>query len=1245
MKILAIRGKNLASLSSEFCVDFQAEPLSSAGLYAITGPTGSGKSTLLDALCLALYEKTPRLTRAGARGEKIPDVGDSSIGPADARTILRRGANEGFAEVDFVGSDGIPYRARWSVRRARNRAVGNLQPSEITLLRLTDNQALGDHTKTETLKLIESCIGLNFDQFTRAVLLAQNDFALFLKSSDDDRAELLQTLTGTNTFTLISMQSFARAKAENEELNRIDQQLADQAPMADETRAVRVMESAAQDALVNVIEQQKAASEGHLRWCRQWTQIQASEAEATSKLDQANAAKAQASDRVGQLSRIEAVQPARALRAEADRLQHEATRGASTLKESEAQLTQATKVAGERKQQLAMANGQLQITEKARAEAQPRIDQARALDALIAALAPACQAAVKSRDDAKQALGQEEARHTQLQQDHTQARTSLQTCERWLDAHPQLRPLADGWLRWETLLELSSSQLGEHRKTAGEVAQLTTTEGALKTSIEKARAGHAAHISEYKAAADKLAALIKALAAFNPDEMARSRQTLEIHRDHLASAAQLWRTISEQQQRLQQWEVEKQTHIATLDQLDTQLRQLAAEKPAAEQELAGAEKSQRIAELAASKSVEQMRATLETDSPCPVCGSTTHPYAEHNPQLESVLKGLREERDRALKILTGIAERTAAEAARKQGLQKQLAQLEKDIAVAMAVLQTTRQQWVDHPLSGEIASAAEVDRVAWLSERQVTLKSDLDLLGKKEAGYREAVRQRDAVQEVVTKVKSTMDTAQSKVSELDLEYQKTEQFRQTAQHRLSGIEQKMQVAQADLDAAFPDLGWREVWMANPDGFVSQCRSEVEAWKQQQKQVVDLISQINSLAAAIVAAGEACDKAARHFKTQTDQCAHHEDDLHAKQANRQTLFDGKPIAEVEAELNSAIETAKSGAAQLLADSQKADADHARLNEAVRQTQGQLEKNQAALESASQKLDTWLQAFDAGRGADSSLSMDGLKALLAFEPEWIVSERLALQALANDIATAEAVLREYRKARTEHEAGKPSDDSVDVIQEAITRISAELEAAKELHASLKLELAQDEARRQKSLSLMAEIEKQAAKTRVWSQLSDLIGSADGKKFRNFAQQLTLDILLGYANRHLESLSRRYRLERIKDSLGLLVVDQDMGDEVRSVHSLSGGESFLVSLSLALGLASLSSHRVRVESLFIDEGFGSLDADSLRIAIEALDNLQAQGRKVGVISHVQEMTERIGTRIQVNRLAGGQSRVVVT
>lgn len=214
----------------------------------------------------------------------------------------------------------------------------------------------------------------------------------------------------------------------------------------------------------------------------------------------------------------------------------------------------------------------------------------------------------------------------------------------------------------------------------------------------------------------------------------------------------------------------------------------------------------------------------------------------------------------------------------------------------------------------------------------------------------------------------------------------------------------------------------------------------------------------------------------------------------------------------------------------------------------------------------------------------------------------------------------------------------------LQSLLRNLNEQRQQIQQEYSHHQLVFAQDEARHQQAKDLIASMQGQEAQTRLWAQMNELIGAADGKKFRNYAQQITLDVLLAYANQHLHQLSRRYRLQRVADTLALMVIDQDMGDEQRSVHSLSGGESFLVSLALALGLASLSSNRIKVESLFIDEGFGSLDADTLRIAMDALDSLQAQGRKVGVISHVQEMTERIATRVVVQRIAGGSSSVGV-
>jgi exonuclease SbcC len=320
---------------------------------------------------------------------------------------------------------------------------------------------------------------------------------------------------------------------------------------------------------------------------------------------------------------------------------------------------------------------------------------------------------------------------------------------------------------------------------------------------------------------------------------------------------------------------------------------------------------------------------------------------------------------------------------------------------------------------------------------------------------------------------------------------------------------------------------------------------------------------------------------------------------------------------------------------------------RCEEAARQSKQQLAQEQQALGNTQTALDEWLLEFNQRTRQASGapdLVLAELQNLLGTTQADIAKERKFLQDLKSQVSASQAVLATRRQSLSDHESLKAASGSAEALQAElqVTADDLDKETAKVTTASMAI--ARDGERSLASASLVEELGRQEEVTLVWLQLGDLIGSADGKKFRNFAQQLTLDILLGYGNRHLQSLSSRYRVLRVKNSLGLLVVDQDMGDEVRSVHSLSGGESFLVSLAMALGLASLSSHRVKVESLFIDEGFGSLDADSLRVAMDALDSLQAQGRKVGVISHVQEMTERIGTRVQVQREAGGLSRIVV-
>lgn len=450
------------------------------------------------------------------------------------------------------------------------------------------------------------------------------------------------------------------------------------------------------------------------------------------------------------------------------------------------------------------------------------------------------------------------------------------------------------------------------------------------------------------------------------------------------------------------------------------------------------------------------------------------------------------------------------------------------------------------------------------------------------------------------------------------------------------------------------------------------------WLARHTEAADLAQRLHTLATQLTGLQQQATQAQALLSEHTQTHARLQQQWQQLNTQRQALFNGQPANAVEASLTRQQQQAHSHWQQASDQHRQTELALASAAASQQHARQQLDALETQAEDARLSLDDWLASFNEHHRSDPSgqdpssqshpgqdqsgqnlsgpapdsaapppLNHQSLAKLLATTPEWMAAEHAALQQLVADTAQAHTVLATHRDNLQTHatDPGRPADYlTPEALQAELHSLAQRKTAANGLLAAASLALAQDDQRQSDARQLQAAHASQAAKERVWAQLGELIGSADGKKFRNFAQQLTLDILLGYANLHLKDLARRYRLERIRDSLGLLVVDQDMGDEVRSVHSLSGGESFLVSLALALGLASLSSHRVRVESLFIDEGFGSLDAEALQVAMDALDKLQSLGRKVGVISHVQDMTERISTRVQVRRMAGGLSRVVV-
>ena len=1250
MKILAIRGKNLASLSSEFEIDFQSEPLASAGLYAITGATGAGKSTLLDALCLALYERTPRLTKATGKGESLPDVGDNSITPSDPRTLLRRGATEGFAEVDFVGSDGVAYRSRWNVRRSRNKAGGKLQNSEITLTRIHDGQVLGDHRKTETLRQIEALVGLNFDQFTRAVLLAQNDFAAFLKASDDERAELLQTLTGTETFSQISIQAFARMKSEKDKLEQLQTQLKDLVRLSPELRADKEQQRKLHADSVLALGEQKAVIEGHLRWHQHWDQLKAAEAQARQRLAAATAELFSAEPRHAHLALVEQVQVARPLWVEAQRLMGSVAAVEKTLAENQTALAAASLQVTTQTELHQTAKQRVLDAEATKTQAQPALDQAKALDASILTLLPRFEAAKKAQQDAQQHLQTQQSLQTEVDKKLAQARSDLSAIDTWLGEHVSLQPLSENWQLWETLFDQAKGHLAAKVKAAEEIQTLTTKSQVLTDSVAQAEAGLSVATSQSVSAAKKLLSLTQACASLNIDQLVQDKKTQEVRRDHLQTATQHWQKRLELQNQQAKLQGQQQLQLEMLAQSAQTLLEGGKAQPLLEQDHHSAEQSLSLAQLAASKGAEALRANLQADHPCPVCGSVDHPYAgDHSPVVDAMLQSLQCQVKDKRKALDELRQRLTAAHVNQTTAKKISEQLTSDLARLDTENQGLMASWNTHVLRFELDALVESERSQWLALQLELTKTHLAQLNQQEDAYRAQLQAKDAAQLALDLAKTAVDRAREVLNLTEREHSTTTESIRTAKAQLDQVTGQLDQLQAQLDGGFVGQAWRQSWHQDPAAFVDQCRENATAWSARQQQKVNLVRAIEASQIESHGCATACLQATQQLKLQSGQRAGAEADLQAYRDQRNTLFGGKPVAEVEVSFNDTIDAAKQTQAQVQTAWQQALADATRWQESVRQSGMQLGKDRASLARADAQLAAWLAAFNSqespqGRAQAQELTLDALETLLEIPSEWHAAERDALQQLKLAVETAQAVLTARQQTLGQHESARATPEEASVLQQNLAQTVQELEAATEALSNLRLELSRDDDRLKASESLRLAIDQQSATAKVWAQLSDLIGSADGKKFRNFAQQYTLDILLGYGNSHLQSLTRRYRLQRIEDTLGLLVVDQDMGDEVRSVHSLSGGESFLVSLALALGLASLSSHRVKVESLFIDEGFGSLDADSLGVAMDALDNLQALGRKVGVISHVAEMTERIGIRVQVTRMAGGESRIIV-
>ena len=1183
----------------------------------------------------------PRYNQAKESGIEIHDVIGTKISQGDVRGILRDGTGEGMAEVGFVGVDGSNYRATWRVRRARGKADGKIQAYETELFNSSMNLPFPGN-KTEILPEIQRLVGLTFEQFTRSILLAQGDFTAFLKANKDEKSSLLEKLTGTHIYSDISTRIFERFRKEEQELRDLNLRREGIQVLSGEEIGVLELEKAALEDPMARMDNSVRELNREAQWHQQHSILVLGVSEAKSTLEQAEAKKNAVSEREHTLSRIDQVQEARVT---ANALT-DARSVEMKLKEGIDKLnTDIDKISLQQVSASTLfdeAETSLQKSTKEKQEALPLLAEARRLDIVleerekqILNLTKQVEGSKKKHDDFAILLDTKRKVKLELALD-------IESLVSWISQNQDRQPIAENY-------KLIISKLNDEQQVLEKVASISSeissgkmqiTEATAKiTELDKQISEKNEKLTQQKA---DIEAEETALADFNINQTIEEKESIDTNMVEAKESHGHWRLLysnmadyGEIENRLSKDRDAIIVKEELLKQTTEQVLILSVKK---ETSLKLFEK----ARLEAAGDVKSLRAQLQPGNACPVCGSEHHPYADHSPEVDAILNSIKAEHDENekayhehLSIQIGLKESIAT-------LATSITDQSLLAGTKEASVRQLKETWASYSASKESSNIPANEVGQWFDERIDSLTVNQKALHSKIQAYNSRRDGLEIKKTVVTDLESVIKVAENNKKDFERTIRSSTELTERAIAQNREALSQISAIESEIGRYFTGGGWVIQYKANPETFIQQLISFSVTWESNHK-TLDAKQQSKELLGREISGVESqLENSVEELGVQEGRLSELEVVLNGLKIDRSEILGGEQANVIEVRHDSAIATFTNSVKE-----QRSKVDELTINIAKLTTQRsdadtQLTQAAQKIERLSEEFAKWLDNFNR-RNSVEMVWGDILK-LLEFSHEWMDSERNALQAVADGLMRSVSILKERENALQNHASGRLSDRSLEAINEAITTVSAQLSSSRTRSNEISFILRDNAQNNQRIGELLTQITAKSELFNNWSKLNEIIGSADGKKFRQIAQEYTLDVLLGYANVHLQSLSSRYAIQRISESLGLQVVDFEMGNEIRTVFTLSGGESFLVSLALALGLASLSLNRMRVESLFIDEGFGSLDPNTLSIAMDALERLHNQGRKVGVISHVQEMTERIPVQIRVKKLSSGRGKVEV-
>jgi len=1297
MRLIELRLKNLNSLKGEWHIDFSDSAFINEGIFAITGQTGAGKTTILDAICLALYGETPR----------IASISKSS------NEVMTRQTAECFAEV-VIDLNGSHYRCRWGQRRAYGKSDGNLQDATHEIAKLNSDPSkeaeILESKLSRTRDKIIELTRMDFQQFTRSILLAQGSFSAFLKAKSDERADILEKITGTDIYATISEHVHEKKRSEEEILSKLQFGLdgltlldsEQEAELKQTLKTQQTAQSEQQQVLNQLYEQ--------ISWLDTVSELQQ---KLTIYDNELIAAQQAQQDFIPDAVRLDAANKALELDSQYSQLTYhrdtvknlndEQLALSDNILTQQADFEQAAIKLDTANKLSERSNNALQVT-------LPILAQVRALDADINQQTHSLTDNTLRKDNLATNIGrltQEINSHNVLQ---TTSKEQLVSIDTFLNMHHELNDLDtdiatfnNNCSRLKALLQDNTSLATDRMSARQQANQL---QAALEKFNEQQAADKAA-MSDTRTQLEMLQQQRAQLIADKPLSQMRVEQEqidqINTTIEHVSSKVQ--RVAELDQERRQ---IEKALPIISKELVESSLLITENETLIAETKAKRQDKQQHLYLLQKVAKLEDYIVELQDNHPCPLCGATEHPYGQHHPILEQSkdeqsitsqtqqqIKGLDQQLDALQQTLSMQQVERATKQNRIDQQQQQLAAIHAQIATLTAEIQNIVASLIDVSMSDNKQNAytdtlsaiiEPLKRVSFNTEdadfidsTQTVLNETKEQLTQKKQQLKSIVSQYEALTESQAIVSNAIENA--------------EQQRFTQASAISEIETSIKLNQQQL-ASFEKTisnNFSELQTLGAGLHVSVDKYPATNYTNYIDEVLDISEQLQALKNSIDTQSIFSDvrieqhlhslRQQRGFLLQLKTVFHEKKDqqqtlkttlgnLHAQIETKQAQLNNEKnerlkLSQIVSDKEIALKQSQQQRDEKLKniENKNPDVEEERLRDLLEQAKNEQTTAQrshdntaqrlAQLQDSQQKLAVQIQSATTTLHAQQSDFTSALASSQFATEHSFVAARLPLdernslnvqqQHIDNALQQASAALQQTQQILAEKQANPLTADNREMLIDKQQLVQVDNNRLLETIGAMSQQLKDNSEKKNSQQEKREAIDVQKEKLQVWRQLNELIGSASGKKYRTFAQGLTFDIMVSHANAKLHKMSDRYLLIRDdNNALELNVIDNYQGGEIRSTKNLSGGEGFIISLALALGLSQMASHNIRVDSLFLDEGFGTLDEESLDIALDTLTSLQQEGKLIGVISHVAALKERILTQIQVTKLSGGFSHI---